>query len=379
MENFNVFNPTNLHFGKNVTDNLGEIIKIYGKKVLLIYGKGSIKRNGIYDNVISQLQKVKCKVIEYAGIKSNPVIDDVEKAIKVGVENNIDVVLAVGGGSVIDTAKIVAICIPENIQPWDFMKNKVSTQKSKPLIVVLTVAATGSEMNSAFVIQNHKTQEKIGNVNMLAFPKHSFLDPQFTYSIPANYTAYGIVDLISHALEAFFGYGNATLSDNFVYSIIKDAIYYAPLVLKEPNNYDYRANIMLDATCALNGITNYGRKVGDWGVHDIGHVLSLLYDIPHGATLSIAYPAWMKLQSNRIPNKIKELGINIFNTKSVNKTIKKFETFFKSINSPIRLSELNIDEGEKDEIVSIMNKNKVNGYNNKLTTDDYKKLVDFML
>ncbi|MFC2104917.1 iron-containing alcohol dehydrogenase, partial [Bacteroidota bacterium] len=342
MENFTAYNPTKLHFGKNVTDSLGETVFEYGERVLLMYGKGSVQRNGIYDKVINQLKSVDAEIFEYSGIKPNPLVDDVIEAAQIGKLNNVDVIVAVGGGSVIDSAKITALAIANNTDPWAIMKYKVKPKATIPLIAVLTLAATGTEMNGAAVLQNPETKEKIGYVTSFNYPKHSFLDPEFTFTVPKNYTAYGIVDLIAHALEAYFGEGEASLSDRFVEVIIKEAMEYGPLVLKEPENYEYRANIMWAATTALNGLTNYGRKSGDWGVHDIGHNISYLYDTAHGATLSIAYPAWLKLHKERMPERITKLGNQLFGTNTVDETIENLEIFFKSIDCPVKLSDINI-------------------------------------
>ncbi len=170
---------------------------------------------------------------------------------------------------------------------------------SVPLIAVLTLAATGTEMNPVAVLQNPGTREKIGFRNDAMYPTHSFLDPAYTLSVPANYTAYGIVDLVAHCLEAWFGEGDATLSDRFVLSIIKEALEYGPALMADLSNYELRARIMWAATNALNNMTMYGRVSGDWGVHALGHVLSFLYDTPHGASLSIMYPAWMKTYAEK--------------------------------------------------------------------------------
>jgi len=379
MENFVAYNPVKVHFGKEIVANLGKTIKDYGKKVLLVYGKGSVKKNGSYNDVIQQLEKFGMEITEFSGIKANPLVDDVQKAIDIGIDKNIEMVIALGGGSVIDSAKIIALCIPSNLDPWKVMKMKAFTRSSLPLITILTLAATGSEMNAAAVLQNRETGEKIGYFNPLAYPKHSFLDPVYTYSVSSEYTAFGIVDLIAHAFESFFVDGEANLSDRFVQSVILEAMRYAIPVLKEPENYDNRANIMWAATCALNGMTSYGRAgSGDWGVHDIGHTLSFLYDTPHGASLSIAYPAWLKLQKDRIPDRIKRLAKLMFNSNSCDDFIIKLETFFRQINAPVRLSEINIDKSQKQEIINLMVKNKVNGYFQKLSTDDLEQIVELM-
>lgn len=379
MENFTAFNPTKIHFGKGVTGKLGRIARQHGKKTLLVYGKGSAVRYGYYDLVKQQLQDAGLEIIELSGIKPNPIVEDVDKGIKIGAQNQVNSIIALGGGSVIDSAKIISLGIPGKNPGWDIMKGKIKVEQSIPLLTVLTLAATGSEMNGAAVIQNHSTREKIGYVNELSFPKHSFLDPAFTISVPPDYTAYGIVDLIAHALEAWFSKEAVSLTDRFIVAIIKDAMHFGPLLLNEPDNYDYRANIMLDALCALNGITTYGRDRGDWGVHAIGHQLSLLYDLAHGATLSIAYPAWLKLHTSRIGERIAKLGNDLFGVSTVTETIDYLTKFFVSIKSPVHLSDVGIDNGEKAEIIQIMNQNRVSGLNYPISKEDHTSLVNLMM
>ena len=192
--------------------------------------------------------------------------------------------VAVGGGSVIDSAKIIALCLKEECDIWEVMTGRYSPLSALPLIAVLTLAATGTEMNGTAVLQNHKTREKIGYKNELIYPVHSFLDPTYTLTVPASQTAYGIVDLVAHCLEAWFGEGEASLSDRFVLAIIREAMEYGPLLMKDPGNFELRAKIMWAATTALNNTTMHGKKSGDWGVHRMGHVLSFLYDTPHAAS-----------------------------------------------------------------------------------------------
>lgn len=379
MENFIAYNPVKLHFGKNVTNELGNVAASYGKNILLIYGKGSVKEHGYYDIIVRQLKSANCKIFEFSGIKPNPLVDDVDAAVNYASDKNIDAIVALGGGSVIDSAKIISVCIPENYKGWDIMKHKVTPDAVVPVITILTLAATGTEMNPNAVLQNPETMEKIGYSNKHTFPAHSFLDPQFTFSVPSKQTAYGIIDLIAHALENFFGEGESNLSDLFIASIIRNAIQYGPLVMKEPHNYDYRANIMWDATCALNGVTAWGKVSGDWGVHAVGHQISMLYDLPHGATLSIAYPAWLKLQLGRIPERIKTLGKLIYNNEDAEETINNLSNFFFSLNGPVSLAEVLIENDKKAEIINLMNKNKVTGFYHKLSDNDHKLLVNYMM
>ncbi len=378
IEKFTAYNPTRLHFGINIINQLGQKTLKYGSKVLLIYGQGSVKKYGYYDKVINQLNQSGLQIVEYGGIKPNPVIGDVRNAADMGIKENVDVIVALGGGSVIDSAKIISISIASGFDGWDIMTRKVKPLKSIPLICVLTLAATGTEMNAAAVVQNHESKEKIGYVNELMFPRESFLDPTFTLTVPKNYTAYGIVDLIAHALEAYFGEGEPGLTDRITFEIIKDAMHWGPQLLNDLDNVDLRANIMLDATLALNGLTQYGKKGGDWGVHAIGHELSLLYDLPHGATLSIAYIAWLTLQKDRIADRIIKLGQNLFGVTNADETIDQLSMFFMKVGSPVKLSETGIKVDQIKTILNQFNRNKVSGMHHDLNNADRELLIDFM-
>jgi alcohol dehydrogenase YqhD (iron-dependent ADH family) len=380
MEKFILYNPVKLHFGKGALDKLGKEAVGVGRRALLVLGKGSVKNNGSYHETISKLNEASIEIFEYDGIKSNPIIEDIENAANLGKKKKVNMVIGIGGGSVIDSAKIIALAISNPEPIWDIVTGKVTPKAALPIICVLTLAATGTEMNPYAVVQNNKLKKKTGYGHKLMYPKVSFLDPTFTLSVPKNYTAYGIVDLIAHSLEAYFGKGEATLSDKITLSIIHEAIKYGPELLKDLESYELREKIMYAATCALNGITFVGKESPDWGVHDIGHTLSVLYDVPHGASLSIAYPAWLKLQSNRIPGKIIELGNAIFATENVNDTIYKMEYFFNMLESPLKLSQLgiNLDEKQKDQLFKVMVKNKVNGVAHNLTQEDYRFLINEM-
>ncbi|MCK9613471.1 MAG: iron-containing alcohol dehydrogenase [Bacteroidales bacterium] len=378
MENFVINNPTCLHFGRGVIQELPAVIKKYGKRVLLVYGKNSIKNNGIYQDIIKQLKTAGAEIVEYSGIKSNPVISDVDAAAATGRKNNVEMVVAVGGGSVIDSAKIIALAILLKNKAWDLFEYKVKPTGALPLIAVLTLAATGSEMNAFAVVQNDETKQKPGYFSPFIYPRHSFLDPEYTLSVPANYTTYGIVDLIAHALEGYFGKGETSLTDRFIFSIIKEAVEYGPLLLDNLKNYIYREKIMFAATCALNGMTAFGKRMGDWGVHSIGHTLSVLYDIPHGASLSVAYPAWMKHFKETVADKIKLLGREVLGSSDTGETIEQLEYFFKHIQAPVRLSEFGLNGQHKKEIIENLLHNKASGDNITMSIKDYNNIFDLM-
>jgi len=380
MENFTAYNPTVLHFGRHVLTSLGPTLKEYGEKVLFVYGKGSIKRTGLYGQILDILHENGLQVFEFEGIRPNPLVQDVDRAAEAGRNNKIDVVLAVGGGSVIDSAKVISITIPVNHTAWDFFCYKARPETAVPLVAVLTHAASGSEMNPFAVLQNPETQVKSGYRSPLIFPKHSFLDPELTYSVPRDYTAFGIADLIAHCFENYFSVGESTLTDRIILSIVHEAMKYGPLLLNDLTNYDLRAKIMYAATMALNGLTVQGKTTGDWCVHSIGHVLSLLYDVPHGASLTIAYPAWLKFFKTRIPDRIAILGSDLFHEPlTPDESIRRIENFFRSINCPIYLSDLSIPGDLRQPIYEAMVINHVNGAWMKLKESDYMDLIDLLL
>jgi len=379
MENFKIYNPTVVHFGRGVTSILGKTASLYGKKALFVYGKNSIKKNGVYNIIIEQLSSHGITIVEFGGIKANPVYKDVDTAALLGRKENVDFIVAAGGGSVIDSAKMISISVPANHSAWDFYERKSKPVNALPLLTILTLAATGTEMNCFAVLQNDEILKKEGYVNPLMFPRHSFLDPQFTYSVPGDLTAYGAVDLIAHCLEHFFGTGEAPMSDRLAAATIAETMDCAPSLLKKLTDYELRARLMYAATIALNGWNSYGKVSGDWGVHSIGHILSLICDIPHGASLSIAYPAWMKFHKKLASEKINLLGNLLFGTNSTDDTINKLEEFFKNIGSPVKLSEAGINKEAHDQILNTMIKNKVSGYVYKMNDEDIKAIFELML
>ncbi len=378
MENFKAYVPTRVYFGRDCIENLAEAAGNLGSKALLMYGRGSVLKNGSYDATKKQLLEAGIEIIEFDGIKPNPLAEDVNMAAQKGSLSGADFIVAVGGGSVIDSAKITAICMATEAKAWDVMKNRSGTVKAVPLVAVLTLAATGTEMNPVAVLQNTETREKIGYRHESIYPAYAFLDPQYTASVPANYTAYGVADLTAHCLEAYFGAGDASLSDRFVESIIKEAMYYGPKLMQDLTNYDLRARIMWAATNALNGLTSYGRVNGDWGVHALGHILSFLYDTPHGASLTVVYPAWLKKMKERIPERIARLGEQLFGVSDADTAITGLEEFFRGLGCPVTLEEAGITENDHAAILELMNRNHCTGSAQKLEDNDRADILSFM-
>jgi alcohol dehydrogenase YqhD (iron-dependent ADH family) len=351
MQTFTFQNPTKLIFGQGTLEQLPNEIQKYGKRVLLVYGGGSIKKNGIYNHVLEILKKAELEVTELAGVEPNPRLTTVNKGIALCRENNIDLILAVGGGSVIDCAKAIAIGAKYDGNVWDIITHKATGQDALPLGTVLTIAATGSEMNSGSVITNWETQEKLGWGSPHTFPKFSILDPQHTVSLPANQTVYGMVDIMSHVLEQYYHNGtNTVLQDAYCESLLKTVINTAPKLLKDLTNLYYRETILYAGTMALNGILSMGVK-GDWATHNLEHAVSAIHDIPHGGGLAILFPNWMKYTLETNVARYKRFAIEVFGVDPSNKSdkevaeagIQALREFWISIGAPSRLADYDID------------------------------------
>ncbi|UUX32982.1 iron-containing alcohol dehydrogenase [Fundicoccus culcitae] len=291
MKNFIYDIPTKLYFGKNQIEHLPNLINEFGKKVLLTYGGGSIKRNGLYDTILALLPE--CEMIELAGIEPNPRIETVRKGAELCKTHDIDVVLAVGGGSTIDASKVMAAAAKFDGDPWELVKQPDLIQDALPLIDVLTLSATGTEMNASGVITNFATKEKIGTRSYHMYPYASICDPTYTFSVSKHQTAAGTADIMSHTFEIYFSHEEEVfIQDRLAEGILNACIHYLPIALQEPENYDARANLMWASTLALNGLTSFG-KGGPWTCHPIEHVLSAYYDITHAVGLAILTPRWM--------------------------------------------------------------------------------------
>jgi hypothetical protein len=380
MLNFTAFNPTRLHFGKGVVEKLGPEAAAAGKKALIIIGKGSVKNNGVLQKVIDSLEANKVAWQLFEGIKSNPEFEMADAAVEVAKTFQADIIVAVGGGSVIDTAKAVCAGFYVDHGVWDFYAGKgLNPSQALPLFVVLTLAATGTEMNRFTVLQDTQNKQKRGWGHELLYPKVSYLDPEFTYSVPVTYTAYGIADMLAHTFELYFSTDPAPLSDAFAVDVVKLGFQYGPKAIADGNNYDARANLLWLSTIALNGSLQAGKRTGDFGVHSFEHVLSVLFDIPHGAGLSIVYPAWMKHFKAQIGNKLEVLAERILGSgASSTDFITALEEFYDQIKTPKRLSDWGIGEDKHALILETLEFNKVKGAFFDMTTSDYKALLALM-
>lgn len=313
MNNFIYDIPVRVYFGENQLCHLGEELSKYGKWVLLTYGGGSIKKSGLYNAVTEEIKNAGLELYELSGIAPNPRIDSVRDGAQMCKEHHIDVLLAVGGGSTLDAAKWMAAGACVEHDPWDFFSKWAPVEKALPVVTILTLAATGSEMDSGGVISNPETQDKIGRLADPLLPKASFLDPTLTYSVSPYQTACGAADMMSHIMEVYFNMEpDLYMLDCFMEGMMKTIIKYAPIAMQEPDNYEARANLMWTSSWAINGFVNGGKQQA-WSCHPMEHELSAIYDITHGLGLAILTPRWMEycLDETTV-SKYVQFGVNVF-------------------------------------------------------------------
>ncbi|WP_417006682.1 iron-containing alcohol dehydrogenase [Aquibacillus salsiterrae] len=352
MQNFVFDNKTKIIFGKDTEQTVGQESVSYGNKLLLHYGGGSIKESGLYDTVIDSLKAEGIEIFELGGVKPNPRISLVREGVNLCKENDIDFILAVGGGSVIDSAKAIAAGVKYEGDAWDFFTGKAVVEDCLPIGVVLTIPAAGSESSAGTVVTNEDGWYKRAFGDIKLRPQFAIMNPVLTYSLPPYQTAAGITDMMAHILERYFTNDkHVELTDRLCEATLRTIINNAHTVLEDPTNYDTRAEIMWSGTIAHNDLLNTGRT-GDWASHDIEHELSGIYDITHGAGLAIIFPAWMKYvykhDINRFvqfANRVWDVEIDLNNPeKTALAGIKKLEEFFKSIGMPTTLRDAEIDD-----------------------------------
>ena len=305
--------PVRVYFGENQLGNLGTELSKYGKRVLLTYGGGSIKRSGLYDSIVTEIEKAGLEFFELSGIDPNPRIDSVRQGAQICKDKQIDVLLAVGGGSTIDATKWMAAGACVDFDPWDFFSKWAPVEKALPIVTVLTLAATGSEMDCGGVISNPETRDKIGRMETPLLPKASFLDPTVTYSVSKYQTACGSADMLNHIMEVYFNMDqDLYMLDCVMEGLMKTIIKYAPIAMEQPDNYEARANLMWTSSWAINGFINGGKQQA-WSCHPMEHELSAIYDITHGLGLAILTPRWLQycLDETTV-SKYVQYGVNVF-------------------------------------------------------------------
>ena len=357
MQNFDYMTPTRLIFGKESIVKLPEVMCPLGKRVLLTYGGGSIKKIGLYDRVKELLKDF--DIFELSDIQPNPKYDpSVLDGVRICKEQNIDVILAVGGGSVLDCSKAIAAGACYDGDPWDLITYKVKAQKALPVVDVLTLAATGSEYDTFGVISRTDTNDKIGYGDPLLYPVCSILDPVYTFSVSKKQTAAGCADAMNHTIEQYFVADSTLLNDGFCESMMKSLMVNVRKCLDNPEDYTARAEMMLCCTYGCNGILSLGNSYSGWPCHGIEHALSAYYDITHGEGLAIITPRWMKhILSDKTIDRFVKYGVNVFGIDAslpkqeiAEKAIDATYKFFESINIPMHLREVGIDESRIDEM-----------------------------
>lgn len=378
MNNFSYHNPTRLIFGKGEITQLHTLLPAYGPNILLVYGGSSIKNNGLYKQVIDILTQLNVNVHELGGVEPNPRLTTVDAGINICRREKVDFILAVGGGSVIDCAKAIAIGAKFDGDVWDIITNQAKATEAIPFGTVLTLAATGSEMNTNSVITNWERQEKVGWSSPLVFPKFSILDPEFTFTVPRDQTIYGIVDIMSHVFEQYFHHGsNTPIQDEYCEAILRTVIQTAPLLLDNLQSYEHRETILYCGTLALNGSLSMGIR-GDWASHNIEHAVSAVYDIPHGGGLAILFPNWMEYVLDSGISRFKQFAIKVFGIDPSDQSdrdtalegIRTLRGFFESIGAPSRLAEYKIGDDKLDLMADKAAVNGPFGHFQKLSRND---------
>lgn len=329
MNNFIYDIPTKVYFGENQLSNLGPELSRFGKRVLLTYGGGSIKKTGLYDKVVAEIKASGLELFELSGIAPNPRINSVRKGAEICKKEKIDVLLAVGGGSTLDATKYMAAGACVDFDPWKFLGEWVPMEKALPVVTILTLAATGSEMDCGGVISNPETNDKIGRMAPPMLPKVSFLDPTNTYTVSAYQTACGAADMMSHIIEVYFNMEqDLQMLDGIMEVLMKTIIQYAPVAMQQPDNYEARANLMWTSSWAINGFVNGGKRQ-EWSCHPMEHELSAIYDITHGLGLAILTPRWMAYTLDETTvSKFYQFGIHVF---GINASLPQMDVAKKSI------------------------------------------------
>jgi hypothetical protein len=384
MNSFRFYNPTRLIFGRDTVDQLGAHAAAYGTSVLLVYGGGSIKRTGLYDKIMQQLRSIGATVHELPGVEPNPQLSTVHRGIELCRQHGVTFILAVGGGSVIDAAKAVAVGVPYEDDVWDFCMQRAVIQDALPLGTVLTLAATGSEMNGNSVITNWEENQKRAFGSIHAYPKFSILDPTLTFTVPADQTANGIVDIMSHVFEQYFSLTTDTpLQERLCESILQTVIENGPLAIREPHDYAARANLMLCGTYALNGgMISVGMQ-NDWASHGIEHEISAIYDIAHGAGLSIVFPNWMRYVYKARIDRFVQFAERVWGVERTGRSddeaalagIEATRAFFTCIGAPATLADVGIKGESLDRMAAEAVRFGPLGSFRKLEQDDVRAIL----
>lgn len=356
MLNFDYQNRTRIIFGKDEHKNIGKLIKPYANKVLFHFGGQSIKKSGVYEDVINSLLESQIDFVELEGVKPNPRLSLVNEGIELCRKEKVDFILAVGGGSVIDSAKAIAIGVPYSGDVWDFYCKDIEIKEAIPVSTILTIPAAGSESSTGTVITNEEKQLKLSCGCELLRPLLSIINPELYFTLPKNQIANGISDMMSHIMERYFtNTYNTDLIDGLCESTLRTIMRNGSIIINDNKNYDAWAEIALSGNIAHNGLLGLGREQ-DWASHKIEHELSAIYDVAHGAGLSVITPAWMKYVYKENMPMFEQFAINVMGVESgsksqeeiINEGIEKLKSFYKKLELPTSLKELNIDDSNLD-------------------------------
>lgn len=385
MENFEFYNPCRILFGDGKLDRLGELIRAYSDNILLVYGKSSIRKMGLYDEIVTILNRDGIRFTEIGGVEANPKLNLVYQGIAIGREKQIGFILAVGGGSVIDTAKAIAVGIPYSGDVWNVLQRYETATRSLPIGTVLTAVGSGSEMSNSCVITKMPEGLKRSFDNEINIPKFSILDPRYTFSVSPRQTACGSADILSHLMERYFTQvKQADVTDRMLEGLMQTVILYAPRAMEHPEDYDARAELMWAGTLAQNGLLNTGR-IGDWACHGIEHEISGEYDIPHGMGLAMITGSWMRYVYSSYPARFTQFARRVFHVDYpdydeehiIQEGIYRLEQFFIRLGLPVSTAQLNMSHEVMERLAEqAVYKSPTKGRFRKLTKEDLVKILE---
>ena len=387
IQSYDLYLPTHLVFGKGRVSELGNLIKGYGKKVLLTYGGGSVKRIGLYDTVKKILTDAGCEIFELSGIAPNPKIESVRAGVEICKKEGIEFIVSIGGGSTLDCSKAISCGAFYDGDPWDLVIHNDRIGRHLPIFDVITLAATGSEYDGGGVITNEETKEKLSVGG--CYPVASILDPEYTFTVPANQTAAGISDILSHTFEQYIVAEGSMISDGFCESMLKTVMHFDPIALKDPTNFEARGEVLAASSFGCCGLLGLGRTPSPWPCHGIEHEVSAWYDITHGVGLAIITPHWMayslKANPSVVAPRLAQYGVNVLGLNpadgveaNAKKAIEKTAEFFRSIGITQTLKDFGIDDTHFDEMADHVAKAWFGDFSTAIAPLDHAAVVEIL-
>ncbi len=387
IQSYDLYLPTHLVFGKGRVSELGNLIKGYGKKVLLTYGGGSVKRIGLYDTVKKILTDAGCEIFELSGIAPNPKIESVRAGVEICKKEGIEFIVSIGGGSTLDCSKAISCGAFYDGDPWDLVIHNDRIGRHLPIFDVITLAATGSEYDGGGVITNEETKEKLSVGG--CYPVASILDPEYTFTVPANKIAAGISDILSHTFEQYIVAEGSMISDGFCESMLKTVMHFGPIALKDPTNFEARGEVLAASSFGCCGLLGLGRTPSPWPCHGIEHEVSAWYDITHGVGLAIITPHWMayslKANPSVVAPRLAQYGVNVLGLNpadgveaNAKKAIEKTAEFFRSIGITQTLKDFGIDDTHFDEMADHVAKAWFGDFSTAIAPLDHAAVVEIL-